>query len=365
MTVYQSIEARPHHIGPVVRALRARETAPAVAAGISVHREVRRVFESSAYRRSWQVDGKTVATGGVVGTLASSQGFVWLALTEAATRHPRALLEHARAHLREIGQTYSTLITTVVRGDETARRFAARLGFRLKHPQSYSHLVQMELRRDLPQRVEPRPGAGLRPFIVYALPRSRTAWMANYLTYGGWQVGHDQASHMRTADDIGAYFARRRVGAVETGAAPGWRVLAAKVPGIATAVVRRPVDAVIESCRGTGVTFDLDQLARVIRYEDRMLDEIARQPGVLALDYADLDTRDGCAALLEHCLPFRFDPTWWRATRSHNIQIDMHELIRYRQAERAGIDGFKLACWSEMRAMVRAGYRREGGSSWA
>jgi hypothetical protein len=58
-------------------------------------------------------------------------------------------------------------------------------------------------------------------------------------------------------------------------------------------------------------------------------------------------------------LPFEWDATWWLNVRDVNIQIDMAELVGYRQTHRAEIDGFKLACFAELRRMVRDGYRRE------
>lgn len=183
--------------------------------------------------------------------------------------------------------------------------------------------------------------------------------MANYLTYGGWQCGHDEATYMRKVPDIGRYFARPRIGAVEPGGAgPGWSLLSAIVPNIRMAVVRRPVADVVESTRqlSTGIiAFNLERLTRVVSYMARMLDQIARVPGTLVLDYGDLETEGACRALFEHCLPFRFDPAWWASVARKNIQIDMAELVRYRNGNRPKIDGFKRACWSEMRRLVAAG----------
>ncbi len=30
----------------------------------------------------------------------------------------------------------------------------------------------------------------MRPFVVFGLPRSRTAWLSRFLTYGDWVCGH-------------------------------------------------------------------------------------------------------------------------------------------------------------------------------
>ena len=79
------------------------------------------------------------------------------------------------------------------------------------------------------------------PFIVYALPRSRTKWLSRFLTYGGWTCWHDVAVGMRSMADVDRFFARPNTGTAETGAAPGWMLLAQRFPDMRVVVVRRPV----------------------------------------------------------------------------------------------------------------------------
>lgn len=352
MIEYRTVEARPYHLTRIVRRIRAEDASAAEALGIDARSELQRIFDASPYRRAWLVDGAVTAVGGVTGTAASSTGVLWLVTSRDLGRHARQFFSVGIDNLRAILETRSHVDAVMLRSDDAARRFATHFGFRLRHPQSYSDLLRMELRRELPQRPQ-RSDHAPRPFIVYGMPRSRTAWMANFLTYGGWQCGHDEATYMRGVADIDRYFARARTGASETGAAPGWRVLHDRVPHLRFAVVRRPVDDVIESLRKVpGVTFDMDRIAAIIRYEARCLDQIATQRRALVLNYADLDTRAGVTALFEHSLPYRFDPLWWSATRSQNIQIDFADLVRYRQANRKGMDGFKGACWSALRRLA-------------
>lgn len=351
--LYETVDVTSDHIADIVGKLRQEDGETEALLGIDIHEKLSLICDRSKYRKSWLVDGNLAAMGGVLDASASPGiGHLWLTMTRKAKQHVSPLFRTVSAEMADIMKT-GDFHTTIVRADEARWAFARHCGFRLQHPTRYRDIMTMELRSDLPQRPVPRLGADQRPFIVYALPRSRTAWMANFLTYGGWQCGHDEATYMRQVPDIGRYFARSRIGTVEPGGAgPAWRLVSAIVPNIKIAVVRRPVEGVMESTRKLSegkVKWDLDRVFRAATYMARMLDQIALEPGVLVLDYDDLDTETGCRALFEHCLPFKFDRAWWESVRSQNIQIDMRELVEYRNHNRPKIDGMKRACWADLR----------------
>lgn len=164
------------------------------------------------------------------------------------------------------------------------------------------------------------------PYIVYALPRSRTFWCSRFLTYGDWQCGHDELRHARALDDITAWLGQPCTGTVETAAAPFWRLAA----GVKTVVIRRPVSEVVASITRLG--FDVDQavLTASIARLDRKLDQItARVPNVLAIQYDDLQSEATCKTLFEHCLPYQHDPVWWQHMSKLNLQVNMHHVMRY------------------------------------
>ena len=197
------------------------------------------------------------------------------------------------------------------------------------------------------------------PFIVYALGRSRTAWLSRFLSYRDWACYHEQAIRMRSLADVRYFFGHPRRGTVENSAAQGWRIIHHAVPGIRAAVIRRPIDEIMDSIlcvdlRGI-VSYDAGVLRNGLNYGDRMLRQIGEQPGVLTLDYRDLATDAGCAAIFEHCLPYRFDRAHWLALRDHNIQIDVAGYLLYFQQNREAIERFKSACFAELMALTRAG----------
>src|SRR5690348_11556095 len=113
-------------------------------------------------------------------------------------------------------------------------------------------------------------------FIVYALPRSRTAWLSRFLTYGEWACGHDEARHLRSVEDIKSWFAQPNTGTAETAAAPFWRTVQHISPDTKVVVVRRPVEDVLESLMRLA-PFDRVQLEAHLRRLDRKLDQIEKR----------------------------------------------------------------------------------------
>jgi GNAT superfamily N-acetyltransferase len=180
------------------------------------------------------------------------------------------------------------------------------------------------------------------PFVVFSLPRCRTAWLSRFLTYGDWHCGHEQGRFCRTPADIKAWLETPYFGTVETAAGGFWRTLRAMNPATRVVVLRRPVDEVVESLLRQ-CPFDRGSLEALIRKADRKLAQIARRwPNALSVTYAELADEAVCARVFEHCLPgYRHDPAWWRALEGVNIQINLPAMMRYHVANQAGIE--KLA----------------------
>lgn len=197
----------------------------------------------------------------------------------------------------------------------------------------------------------------MNPFIIYALPRSRTAWLAHFLSYGPWTVTQDYSIFMRTVADIAAYFATPFTGSVETAAAPGYWLLRYHVPTLREAIVRRPVEDVFQSLMAVELgefRYEEGTLRPMVEYLDRTLDRLT-WPGALVLKYDDLDTEAGCQRLFEHCLDRPFDREWWLKWRDIVVTVDMPKMLRYRHAHRPEIMAFKRACKSELRRLARSG----------
>lgn len=129
MPDFTIIDAKTFHCGQMVRMLRYEHQQVVARIGIDSHRELRARFDNSSFRRAWLIDGKLAAIGGVTGGKLSSQGYIWLAISNLAMRYPLAMIREARRQLDEIMVTKRDLLTMILDGDETSKRFAVFLGF--------------------------------------------------------------------------------------------------------------------------------------------------------------------------------------------------------------------------------------------
>ena len=188
------------------------------------------------------------------------------------------------------------------------------------------------------------------PFLILGLPRSRTKWLATFLSYRDWHCGHEELLRCRSFDDLRSWLAQPCTGSAETSAAPFWRLIPKLAPAARIVVVRRPVDEVIASLLRFGL-FDPAALTVAMRRADAKLDQAeARLPGVLSVRYSDLTDEAMCARVFEHCLPYEHDAAWWSACAAINMQIDLRAMLRYFMAHRPQLE--KLAAQAKHRMLA-------------
>jgi hypothetical protein len=207
------------------------------------------------------------------------------------------------------------------------------------------------------------------PYLILALGRARTTWLARLLTYRGWLCDHDQAPFMRSVGDVARFFAQPCHGSAETAAAPGWELIRFLAPDLRTVVIRRPLDEVIASflaidLKGVAM-YDEAALRRNMTRLDRALERVAGQRGVLVVAYEDLGQEDTCKAVWEHCLPHPWSRTWYEAWKDRNIQCDTLAQVLYHHAHSAEIATFKTTIGREMRTLARARLIERGRSEHA
>ena len=129
MTTFEIRPAKPWHCGQMSRLLRREHHEAALRVGLDSRRGLRDIYGQSYYRRAWFIDGDLAGLGGVKGSLLSPSGFVWVALSQKATRYPKAIIQEARRQLDFLMQTHRELHTTIIGGDEAAKRLVIHLGF--------------------------------------------------------------------------------------------------------------------------------------------------------------------------------------------------------------------------------------------
>lgn len=177
------------------------------------------------------------------------------------------------------------------------------------------------------------------PFIIFSLPRSRSAWIARFLSYGGRRCGHDIAPECGSLDEMVGRLRGEFSGTAETGAVVGWRALRRRMPDARIAVIRRPAHEVIASLATFGLSSSalMDELIQ----RDAMLDDVSALHGVKSFSFADLNGIDACRELFEHCLDQPFDWEWWEGLAGVNVQVDVPARLRLLAANHERIEALK------------------------
>lgn len=160
----------------------------------------------------------------------------------------------------------------------------------------------------------------LRPFIIFCLPRSRSAWVAHFLNYGGrCKVGHDIVIECKKVEDFFSAYKEGMRGTVETGAVEGWPLFHERFPEGRILTIHRPLAKVKASLARYGV---VPQEGELEAREEALL-ALSRMPFVESLVDSDLDLMGCCRWLFEYTTGLPWDQGWWEQLRRINIQVDM------------------------------------------
>lgn len=157
-------DAKLHYCGQIIRRLRREHASAFALVGLNAHRELRSTVAGSPYRKAAFVDGELVAMWGVMGSMLSPFGFVWLCLTNEAVKYPIAIMREARRQLDLMLEEKVELVTTVLHTDQAAIRFCTALGFHCSHEglgkPAHSRWSRQNLRRHIQENPDIRTPVG-------------------------------------------------------------------------------------------------------------------------------------------------------------------------------------------------------------
>jgi hypothetical protein len=184
------------------------------------------------------------------------------------------------------------------------------------------------------------------PFIVFSLPRSRSAWLTHFLSYPPKRVGHDVIVYCNHATDFVKMFSDGMDGTCETATVLAHRLIKHLMPNVKFAVIRRPRAAVVASL----AHFEISAPAGELEARDAMLDQVAAIPGTLSLEYDELDSPDWCRRLFEFChKDVDFEIEWWAQCSRFNIQVEMGKQLTLLYERREFLSSLR----KEMLALTR------------
>ena len=174
------------------------------------------------------------------------------------------------------------------------------------------------------------------PFVILGTPRSRTAWLAKFLSYGDVTCHHEPSIHFRSLNDLAAMLRRSGVGASDSMMTLLWPEILFLAPNVRMVVVLRPMEEVLDSVERMGVSVPLVRslLARIVG----AVEEIKRSGfEALFVDFADLEKEEVCSRVFEHATGLPFDRDWWLSWRNVNVQTPVGQRIVEAARNAAGI----------------------------
>lgn len=185
-------------------------------------------------------------------------------------------------------------------------------------------------------------------FIIYCLPRSRSAWMAHFLNYPFARplqpVAHDTAALCGSVEAFVKAYKEGMWGSVEIEGIVAWQLIRKEMPDLKTVVVRRPLQDVYNSIIKIGYQGNLTYLAEL----NAMLDIIESQPNVYSIKSSDLDAPVTGKWLFEYCLEQEFDFDWWYNIQQLNIQIDIDSVVKAKDEIEERYNAFQADVLSRM-----------------
>jgi hypothetical protein len=205
-----------------------------------------------------------------------------------------------------------------------------------------------------------RGDAQLLPYMVFSAGRSRTMWLSAFLTYGICVCNFEATAKVSSLQEVLTMLSIPGMGAAETLAAPAWPLLLTAEPRLRTVVVRRPIDEILASLVAATekdhLELDLPRLRHLLEYVRRALDKLALQPQTLTVDFHELAQESVCAAIFEHCLPYKHDSGWWEFLSEKNLNPDVRQLATLYQQRQNEILGLGKECRHMMFKLGRQGY---------
>jgi hypothetical protein len=193
------------------------------------------------------------------------------------------------------------------------------------------------------------------PFIIFALPRSRTKWLSAFLSYGPWVCCHDALLDLDCVAALRALLASPHTGLSETAMAFAAPLIRRHFPEARFVVVRRELEEVRGSLAEHGWHYPEGMLEAMAA----QVDAVSAMPGTLTVAYDDLATEAACRAIFETCLDLPWDREWWQAFDATNIQIDMVERRAASDAAAPAIADFAAEVAAMMAPVVLAEERWE------
>jgi hypothetical protein len=170
------------------------------------------------------------------------------------------------------------------------------------------------------------------PFCVLGLPRSRTAWLANFLSYGDRECRHEGTATMGSFDEVLATL-RAGVGLSDTMLGLRAEDIARALPATRMVVVRRDIAQVRASMARIGYPM----AGHFLEHLAQKLDRASWLPHAIVVRFEELNDKATCAWIFRHCLGETMPGHWWDLWGHVNVQTDAKSVIDAGTKNMAGL----------------------------
>jgi hypothetical protein len=173
------------------------------------------------------------------------------------------------------------------------------------------------------------------PFFILGTPRSRTAWLAEFLSTTDRRVDHEPSQHFSCMQDLWDYLARPGCAASDSLMTLRWKHITAMVPDARFVVVRRPIPEVVASFTGIGVRHH--GLERMLRRIEAETDQMATEVPVLRVPFSALALRSAADDVYRHCRGVPMPAGHWERWGRRNVQADLKSVLAATRTNASGL----------------------------
>lgn len=163
-----------------------------------------------------------------------------------------------------------------------------------------------------------------RPFLILSYPRSRTAWLSKFLTYGITTCIHEPSLYLKNDEDLVRFVTTQNQGGADTGMAMILDKIIAIEPMPAITLVLRDRNDVEQSLGEIGLLSDESK---------RILDRIgfglsrAERMGFPTIQFDALHDEKTCADLFRRCVGSEMPKPWFGIWKNKNVVCDTQDII--------------------------------------
>ena len=167
-------------------------------------------------------------------------------------------------------------------------------------------------------------------FHITGLPRSRTAWLANMLSFGPSYCYHEALSHVNSMDELTDLMMARGfpfVGNCDSGIPMFSDEYLAEYAHHPLVIIDRPIDDAIRSCNKA---FNGDYGDMIHRLQARLNFIRERKVNVLSIPYRALDNVNTMEVIWDHCVPgFMFDKVRFTQLAHFNVSVHVPKYLNH------------------------------------